>query len=133
VMALLERRIEETAIGVAAALGATAEVEYTRGYGAVVNDAAVTDTVADTARELFGAARVTEGVPLMAGEDFSAFQREAPGCFVLVGAGNAERGIVHEHHHPRFDIDEDSLDHGVRLLAHTAIALQLGDVPPGSR
>lgn len=130
VMALLERRIEKTATGVAAALGATVDVEYTRGYGAVLNDAAVTETVGRTARELFGEDRVGPGIPLMAGEDFSAFQREAPGCFVLVGAGNAERSIVHEHHHPRFDIDEESLDHGVRLLAHAAIALQLQDAPP---
>ena len=60
---------------------------------------------------------------LMVGEDVSAFLEKAPGCFVLVGAGNEAKGIVHDHHNPRFDIDEDALGIGVRLFAHAALEL----------
>lgn len=120
---LLERRIAEVAHGICAAHGATCEVEYTRGYAAVVNDPRVTAIVDRTARRLFGDAAVTEGELIMAGEDFSAFQAEAPGCFVMLGAANADRGIVHDHHHPRFDVDEAALPMGVRLLAACAVEL----------
>ncbi|HEY8582468.1 MAG TPA: amidohydrolase [Capillimicrobium sp.] len=123
---LLERRIGEVARGICAAHGATCEVEYTRGYGAVVNDPEVTAVVARTARGLFGDGAVTEGELIMAGEDFSAFQALAPGCFVMLGAANAERGITHDHHHPRFDVDEAALPMGVRLLTAAAIELTGG-------
>jgi amidohydrolase len=119
----LERRIGEIAAGVCTAHQATCTYEYTRAYRAVVNEDAVTATVDAVARRAFGDAAVSAGSALMVGEDFSAFAQEAPGCFVLVGAGNPERGIVYDHHHPRFDIDEDALPVGVRLFVHTAVEL----------
>jgi amidohydrolase len=123
VQELLERRIGEIAAGVCAAHGATCDYEWTPGYAAVMNDEALTARVRGIARELFGADAVRSGTPLMVGEDFSAYGQLAPSCFVMLGAGNAERGIVHEHHHPRFDVDEAALGHGVRLFAHAAVEL----------
>jgi amidohydrolase len=41
---------------------------------------------------------------------------------ISLGVANPERGIVYPPHHPRFDLDEDALAVGVRLL--TAIALR---------
>ena len=59
----------------------------------------------------------------MGGEDFSAYQQKAPGVFAFIGARNEQAGIVQPHHHPRFDIDERSLDIGLRYL--TAATLDL--------
>ena len=36
---------------------------------------------------------------------------------------NAAKGIVHPHHHPGFDFDEDALMHGVQLFANAPFAL----------
>jgi hypothetical protein len=47
--------------------------------------------------------RVVEFDPLMAGDDFSAYLRVAPGCYFFVGAGD---DAALPHHHPRFTIDE---------------------------
>ena len=70
--------------------------------------------------------------PTMGGEDFSAYQQKAPGVFAFVGAGNAEKGFDFPHHHPRFDIDERSLDIGLRyLLARDARPARLTE--PTSR
>jgi amidohydrolase len=129
---LLERRIGEIAQAICAAHGATCTYEYTRGYAAVVNDTATTAVVERTARSLFGDAAVSDGELILAGEDFSALQARAPGTFVLLGARNEARGIVHDHHHPQFDIDEDAFPMGVRLFAHAAVALLAGDGPSGS-
>ena len=53
--------------------------------------------------------------PIMGGDDFSAFQAEAPGCYAFIGAGGE-----YPHHHPRFRIDERALATGTRL--HVQIA-----------
>jgi amidohydrolase len=60
--------------------------------------------------------------PGMGGEDMSYFINEASGAFYRLGARNEERGITYGHHHPRFDIDEDSLSTGVAM--HVAVALR---------
>jgi amidohydrolase len=120
---LLERRIGEIADGICRAHGATAHVEYSRIYDAVINEETTTATVAEVARGLFGAAAVVDADPVMPGEDFSAFAAQAPACFVLLGAANPAKDITADHHHPRFTVDEDALDWGVRLLAQSTLAL----------
>jgi metal-dependent amidase/aminoacylase/carboxypeptidase family protein len=49
---------------------------------------------------------------------------------VMLGAANAERGITHDHHHPRFDIDESALAMGTRLLAGAAVELLAVEAAP---
>ncbi len=100
--------------GVTSAHRAAYELEYVEGYSSVVNDPSLSALV----REVAGT-RLVERPPLMAGEDFSAYQQVAPVCFFFVGAG---RDGAFPHHHPRFMIDEDALTVGVETL--TAIALR---------
>jgi amidohydrolase len=59
----------------------------------------------------------------MGGEDFSAYQQVTPGTFLFVGAGNEEKGITAPHHHPRFTVDEASLEKGVKMFVHTTFGL----------
>jgi amidohydrolase len=59
----------------------------------------------------------------LGGEDFSAYQQVTPGSFFLMGAGNKEKGITAPHHHPRFTIDEDSLENGVKMFVYATIKL----------
>ncbi len=125
---LLERRIHEIAEGICAAHGATCEITYTRGYDAVVNDPATTEIVASAARRALGEEAVYEGELILGGEDFSAFQAQAPGTFLLLGARDQEAGEVHDHHHPEFDIDERALANGVKVISESVVAL-LREVP----
>jgi len=106
--------------GVTAAHGATCEFDYVDGYDSVVND----PLLAAMVREAAGADRVVELEPLMAGEDFSAYLRVAPGCFFFVGAGD-DRAFPH--HHPRFTIDERALAVGIETLTRTALRFLAGD------
>jgi amidohydrolase len=118
---LLERRIGELAAGVAAAMGATAEVEYTRGYPATVNDPAMTDLARAAAAEVVGAEHVIESPPMMGAEDFSYFLEQKPGSYFFVGSKNEERGLVWGHHHPKFDLDEAALAVGIEALTRTTL------------
>jgi len=56
----------------------------------------------------------------MGGEDFSSFLERVPGVFIAVGSRNEERGLTYDHHHPRFDVDEECLRIGAEVLYRTA-------------
>ena len=63
----------------------------------------------------------------MGSEDFSAFSDVVPGCFLMVAAGNKEKGIIYPHHHPKFSVDEASLEHGLKLLVYAPFKLNKED------
>lgn len=114
---VMERMIK----GVCDAHGASYKFSFDFGYRPVVNDPALTAQLLRVAQRTFGEDVVADIRPSMGGEDFSAYQQKAPGVFAFVGARNEAQGIVHPHHHPRFQIDERALDLGLRyLVAATA-------------
>ncbi|OLO37023.1 N-acyl-L-amino acid amidohydrolase [Alkalihalophilus pseudofirmus] len=120
---LIKNRISEIADGLAKANGAEAKIEYTYGYNPVKNDPKITECLSAMIKEHFKDKRLEEIDPMLGGEDFSAFSDEKPGCYVMVGAGNEQKGIVYPHHHPKFDIDEDALKDGVKFHVLTALTL----------
>jgi len=63
---------------------------------------------------------------VMGSEDFSYYQKEVPGVFFFLGAGNRDKGTDNPHHSPRFNVDEDVLVYGVQMLA--GFALSWGDL-----
>ena len=74
----------------------------------------------EAAVEVVGEENIRSDVRTMGGEDFSAFLKEVPGCFIAIGSRNAARGLVGDHHHPRFDVDEACLEIGAEILMRTA-------------
>jgi amidohydrolase len=109
----IPKLIDEIARGVCAAHGADHEIDFQFGYLPVVNEERATRLV----REAIGPDLLVDIDPIMGGDDFSAFQAEAPGCYAFIGAGGA-----YPHHHPRFVIDERALATGTRL--HVDVALR---------
>jgi amidohydrolase len=126
---LLRDRVPAVLADAARAAGCRAEFELRSGFPATVNDAAAADAVRQLAGEVVGEANVHETPPLTASEDFAYFLQQRPGAFVLLGAGNHERGITAPHHSPEFDIDESVLPLGAELLAR--LALDPGAPRPG--
>ncbi|WP_103110516.1 M20 family metallopeptidase [Brevibacillus reuszeri] len=111
---LMERIVK----GITEAHGATYEFKYLNGYMPVINHDEVTRVIEDTVREVYGEDTIEIQRPSMGAEDFSAFQKEAPSAYFLIGARNEEKGIVYPHHHPRFTVDEDAFDYGVKIFAN---------------
>jgi amidohydrolase len=118
--ARLAKRVEEVATGIAAAFGATAEVEIGLGPPPVVNDAAMADVVRAAAAEVVGAENVVDGDPTAGADDVAELLTRAPGCYFWVGTRNEAKGIVGDHHHPKFDLDEAALPIGVRVMVGVA-------------
>jgi amidohydrolase len=118
----VNRRIEEIASGIAASMGGSATVTIHRGYPPTINDGAVSELVRQAATDAVGEENVGTIEPKLGGEDFSHYLRVKPGTFFFVGSRNEEEGIVHGHHHPRFDIDEDSLATGMLAMTTSVLA-----------
>ncbi len=112
--------MERLVAGVTAAHGARYQWTFEPGYDAVTNDAAANDLVRRAVVRALGESTLIDATPTMGAEDFSAYQQHVPGAFFFIGARNEARGIVHPHHHERFDLDERALDHGTRIFVAAA-------------
>jgi hippurate hydrolase len=110
---ILERRIRELAQGLAAAHGATAEVEYRRGVPAVVNHEAQTKLAVEAAAALVGGASVGGHAPVMGAEDFALMLQARPGAFMFIGSGAGHDGTSPNLHTPHFDFNDEIIPLGV--------------------
>ena len=117
----MPRLIERIIAGVTSAHGASYTLDYERGYRPVVNNENAANLIRRAVVDALGKEFLIEASPSMGGEDFSAYQQRAPGAFFYVGARCEEHGIVHPHHHERFDIDERALDYGTRIFVSAAL------------
>lgn len=116
-------RIKQIAVGLSEASGATIAVTFRRGTDAVVNDPEVTRTCVQAAAEVVGPANLDEiPLPSMGGEDFSGYLKHAPGCLLRLGVAASDRPR-HFLHSPYFDIDENALILGARVLARSVVLL----------
>jgi len=111
---------ERVVRGVAQALGCEAEVKFERGNQPTVNDPAMCEVARAAAIEVVGEDHLRRDVRTMGGEDFAAFLARVPGAFIAIGSRNEARGLRYDHHHPRFDVDEDALRIGAEVLLRTA-------------
>jgi amidohydrolase len=105
----VEKRIHEIAAGLAEASGATARVEYRRGYPPTVNHATQTDFAAGIARKVAGGSHVdVNAPPTMGSEDFSFMLEARPGAFIFIG--NGDSAMLH---HPAYDFNDEVLPYGM--------------------
>ena len=112
--------VEDTVTGIAAALGARAEVRFARLSKPLINDERMAELMKDVAEEVVGKESVRGGVRTMGGEDMSEFLQRVPGCFAFVGSARQD-GTSSPHHSPTFDIEEAALVIGAELLTRTAV------------
>jgi amidohydrolase len=122
--AYLQRRIIEVANGIALAMGGSCDLEYSSdGCPACVNDATMADLVQRAAAATVGEQAVDSGeeVLISGSDDMAFFLQAAPGCYFIVGAQNKSKGAKFPHHHPRFNIDEDSLSVAVEVLTRATV------------
>jgi amidohydrolase len=127
---LVQEGIGQVARHVAAAHGATAEVEITPGFPVTVCDGRIVDLAERTAKDLFGdEAWMTMPNPLMGAEDFSYVLQKTPGAMAFLGA--APRGgdwrTCCALHSNRMVLDESVMARGVAMHCGFAQAFLNGD------
>ena len=110
---LLERRVKALAAAQAESFGATAQVDWRRGYSVLVNTPVETAFARDVAVELLGPSRVTlQGPPLTGSEDFAFMLERVPGSYLLIGNGDGSDGQAAGAcmvHNPGYDFNDNNL------------------------
>ncbi len=114
-------RIKRMAIGIAESMGGTCDVFIDSGYPFLVNDDKVTEDARQAAIDYLGKENVEDLEMRMTAEDFAYFSQLVPSCFYRLGTANEKRGITHNLHTSKFDIDESSLETGAGLMAYLTI------------
>jgi amidohydrolase len=116
-------RFHQVVEGVAQAMGCQAEINIQTITPAVVNDPQVAVRLQRLAAELSPQATVEISFQTMGSEDMAFILQKVPGCFVMVGSANFEKGLSYGHHHPRFDFDEQVLPAAAAFAAEAVFEL----------
>jgi len=107
--------ILKVAQGIASTYDAKVDLEYSRGYPALVNDEKMTALLEKAAIEAIGKENVKPATPLMAGDDLAYYLQKVPGSYFWLGI-TPETGVIAPAHTAKFDIDESSLATGVAVM-----------------
>ncbi|MGV6812571.1 MAG: M20 aminoacylase family protein [Brevirhabdus sp.] len=102
---MAEARLKTIVSATCEAFGATADINFMRGYPVMVNSDAETEFAAEVARKVAG--NCDEAPLVMGGEDFAYMLEERPGAYILVG--NGDTAMVH---HPEYNFDDNAIPAG---------------------
>ena len=117
---LLKERMEKITVGIAEAMGCTAEIVFWEVTPAVDNDPQLTARVQSIAAYLFPDADIDPEERTMGSEDMAYMMEDVPGCYFFIGSNNPEAGLNAPHHHPKFDFDERALSRAAGMMAAVA-------------
>lgn len=106
---LIIERINRISQCTADMYGIDCQVNYTKGFPALINHPAIVDRAiqsisAHTQR------KPVSVQPVMIGEDYALYVKKVPGAFFFVGCRNREKGIDCAMHSPVYRMDEEALN-----------------------
>ena len=107
--------MRRTATGVAAAFGASAQVDFPDVFAPLVNNPAEAKVIADAAADLVGEAHVDRNRSLITAAENFAYPLEAcPGAFINIGIAGV--GGSCPVHNPHYDFNDEALPIGASLF-----------------
>ena len=113
--------MQETLNGICKTYGATVDLKIDEGTMVVHNDEKLVEKTVPVMRRVLGETNVITAELRMGAEDFSYFQQVIPGFYYRLGSGNKAKGIMAEAHTPEFDIDEECLVTGTKVMANVLV------------
>ncbi|MDG1841173.1 MAG: M20 family metallopeptidase [Crocinitomicaceae bacterium] len=108
--------IEEQVKAIAETNGAKAKINIIKGYPCLDNNIKLTRELKEKAKLILGNQNVIDLPIRMTSEDFSFYSQSVPVCFFRLGVRNEKKGIIHGVHHPLFDIDDEALITGIKIM-----------------
>jgi len=114
--------MEEAIKGVCKSMGATYNFGYVFGQPELINDNAMVDILRGEAEKIIGAKNCIDLIdPVMGGEDFSEYLQIVPGTFFRLGTCDPDKNTCVPQHNSRFNVDDDALQYGMKILSATAL------------
>ncbi|MFC9969359.1 amidohydrolase [Spirillospora sp. NPDC127200] len=117
---------------VAAAYDVTASLEYVRGVPPTVNEAASVQMFRDAAAQVLGEDGAVPTPQSLGGEDFGWYLESIPGALARLGVRKPGSTVEYDLHRGDFDVDEDCIAVGVRVLTATALTALWDGNRPGA-
>ncbi len=118
----IPKMMEISLQGITKSMHATYKFDYTFGSPEVCNNAAMVDIVRHAAEKVVGREKSIDLMdPVMGGEDFGRYLEIVPGAFFRLGTCNPDKGSCVSQHNSRFDVDDDALQYGMKIMALSAI------------
>ncbi|HEY0079025.1 MAG TPA: amidohydrolase [Pyrinomonadaceae bacterium] len=121
VRARAHRLMRETLESISAAYGATFDLQIDEQTLVTYNEPSLVEETLPTIRRVVGDKNALVIKPFMPAEDFSYYQKVIPGFYYFLGVGNRARGITAGWHTPDFDVDEESLVVGVKVMSNVLL------------
>ena len=103
--------------------GADIDIKIDVGYPFVLNNTELTEMAKRKAQEFAGANNVEETEMRMGAEDFAFYSHIIPACFFRLGVGNIKNNITSGVHTPTFNIDENSIENGMGIMAWLVVSV----------
>lgn len=117
----IESQLKRIIDGLCSIYGAKGELDYRRGYMALVNDPAMAKKARESAVAVVGEKAVyTDLAPSMGGEDFSFYLKNTPGAFLWLGT-KQEDMPYYPLHNSHLQVNDDVLCYGTALLTELAV------------
>lgn len=116
-----KKRFDRLIKGICEAHRAEYTLEFIPSNSPLINDSGAAAIVRCAAEKVLGDAGDIVSYVCMAGDDFSEIAAAVPSTFYFVGTGNKKKKTNFPHHHPCFNIDEDTLAIGVEMHVRTAL------------
>jgi amidohydrolase len=113
--------MRQTLANVTSAYGAKFELSVDDSNPVTYNEPQLVDGTLPTIRRIVGDPNVISLKPYMPAEDFSYYQKVVPGFFFFLGVGNKAKGLMPAWHTADFDVDEESLVVGVKVMANVLL------------
>jgi len=113
--------MRETLQSVTAAYGATFELNIEDSNPVTFNEPRLVEETLRTIRRVLGEANVVNIKPFMPAEDFANYVKIVPGFYYFLGVGNRAKGITAGWHTADFDVDEESLVVGVKVMSNVLL------------
>lgn len=113
--------MRQTLLNVTSAYGAKFDLSVDDSNPVTYNDPQLVEKTLPTIRRVVGDKNVVAQKPLMPAEDFSYYQKVIPGFFYFLGVGNKAKGLMPAWHTSDFDVDEESLVIGVKVMSNVLL------------
>ncbi len=118
----IPKMMESSIKGISNSMDATYKFDYDFGQPELINDKKMVDIIVEEGRKFIGEDHCIDlKDPVMGAEDFSEYLQIVPGAFFRLGTCNEEKQTCASQHSSRFDVDDDALVVGMKLMAASAL------------
>lgn len=118
----IPQMMESSIEGISKSMGAKYKFDYEFGQPELINHKEMVDIIVEEAENIIGKEHCIDLIdPVMGGEDFSEYLKIVPGAFFRLGTCDEEKKTCVSQHNSRFDVDDDALQVGMKIMGASAL------------